>query len=129
MKKSTTNLLLLVGTIATVVLSACQSTDTTKIIQPTDYQISTVSLSLPREVVATNMAAQPVSDDTAYTLVGAALEKEQQTSIGLWLFSRSDSSFVRSVNQEAADNSPFPRWEATTPTQESNNLISFLTRR
>ena len=109
-------------------LIACHHTDTTKIIQPTDYQISTVSLSLPREVVATNMAAQPVSDDAAYTLVGAAFRKGEQRLVGLWLFSKEDSSFVKSVNQEAIDNSPFPAWEKTAPSQEADNLIAFLTR-
>ena len=113
---------------ALLALAACQTTDTTKIIQPTDYQISTVSLSLPREVVATNMAAQPVSDDDAYTLVGAVLRKGEQQLIGLWLFSEADSSFVKSVNQEAADNSPFPTWEKTAPAQEADNLIAFLRR-
>ena len=107
---------------------ACQTTDTTKIIQPTDYQISTVSLSLPREVVATNMAAQPVSDNEDYTLVGAVLRKGGQTLVGLWLFNQADSSFVKSVNQEALNNSPFPAWTHPTPTPEANNLVAFLTR-
>ena len=109
-------------------LVACRDTDTTKIIQPTDYQISTVSLSLPREVVATNMAAQPVSRDNDYTLVGAVLRKGEQQSVGLWLFSKEDSSFVKSVNQEAADNSPFPVWDDTPPSQEADNLVAFLSR-
>ena len=109
-------------------VAACQATDTTKIIQPTDRQISTVSLSLPREVVATNMAAQAVSDDDTYTLVGAVLRKGEQTLVGLWLFNENDSSFVKSINQEAVDNSPFPAWKKTSLDQEANNLIAFLTR-
>ena len=108
--------------------AACHSTDTTKIIQPTDYQISTVSMSLPREVVATNMAAQPISSDEDYTLVGALLSKGKQRVVGLWLFNKEDSSFVKSVNQEAVDNSPFPAWEQTAPSQDMNNLRAFLTR-
>ena len=114
--------------LALLILVACQATDTTKIIQPTDYQISTVSLALPREVIATNMAAQSVSDDEAYTLVGAALRKGEQTLVGLWLFSEEDSSFVKSVNQEAVDNSPFPAWQQEALTQEADNLVAFLTR-
>ena len=114
--------------ITLMVITACQSSDTTKIIQPTDRQISTVSLSLPREVVATNMAAQPVSDNDAYTLVGAVLRKGEQTLVGLWLFNKNDSSFVKSVNQEAAENSPFPAWEKTSFNQEADNLVAFLTR-
>ena len=94
---------------------ACRTTDTTKIIQPTDHQISTVSLSLSREVVATNMAAQSVSDNEDYTLVGAVLRKGGQTLVGLWLFNQADSSFVKSVNQEALNNSPFPAWAHPTP--------------
>ena len=114
-------------TLALLTLVACHSTDTTKIVQPTDYQISTVSLSLPREVVATNMAAQPVSDDH-YTLVGATLRKEGQMTVGLWLFSQRDSSLVKSVNQEAIENSPFPAWQKKPPTREADNLIAFLSR-
>ena len=114
--------------LAVVVLAGCGHTDTTKIIQPTDYQISTVSLSLPREVVATNMAAQPISNDDAYTLVGAVLRKGEQTLVGLWLFNKPDSSFVKSVNQEAVDNSPFPAWDQRAPAKDANNLVAFLTR-
>ena len=129
MKQFRTNLTLPLSALCLIFLLACQATDTTKIIQPTDYQISTVSLSLPREVVATNMAAQLIADNTSYTLVGATLRREHQTSVGLWLFSQEDSSFVRSVNQEALDNSPFPRWNKTALAQESDNLTAFLTRR
>ena len=118
-----------IGTIvALLTLIACHSTDTTKIIQPTDYQISKVSLSLPREVVATNMAAQPMADNEDYTLVGALLRKGEQQLVGLWLFNEKDPSFVKSINREAASNSPFPPLREFTPTQEADNLVAFLTR-
>lgn len=120
--------LLLSTALIGLTLVACHGTDTTKIIQPTDYQISTVSLSLPQEVVATNMAAQPIADNAAYTMVGAVLRKGEQKLVGLWLFSTEDSSFVKSVNQEATDNSPFPPLQEYTSTQEADNLIAFLTR-
>ena len=128
MKRLLSYRILLSTSLIWLILVACHSTDTTKIIQPTDYQISTVSLSLPREVIATNMAAQPMADNAAYTLVGAALKKGEQRLVGLWLFSTEDSSFVKSVNQEATDYSPFPPLQEYAYTQEANNLIAFLSR-
>lgn len=111
-----------------LLLAACQSLDTTKIVQPTDYQLSTVSLSLPREVIATNMAAQSLEENDTYTLVGAALQRGEQQLVGLWLFSKQDSSFIKSINQTALTYSPFPRLEKFTPTQEADNLLAFLSR-
>ena len=78
--------------------------------------------------MATNMAAQSVEDHDAYTLVGATLRKGEQRLVGLWLFSEDDSSFVKSVNQEAIENSPFPQMQGYAATPEADNLKAFLTR-
>lgn len=107
---------------------ACDRFDSSKIIEPTDYQIQSVSFSLKDSVVPTNMAAQQMDDDQNFTLVGANLRKGNREFIGLWLFNNEDSTDIRSINQNAQDFSIFPQLRAARVKDEADNLIAFLDR-
>ena len=107
---------------------ACQPFDTSKIIEPTDYQIQSVSFNLSKEVIPTNMAAQKVEGSTGFTLVGAKLQQGNQNFIALWIFNTQDSSDIRSMNHNAQEFSDFPHLTAISAKDEASNLIAFLER-
>ncbi len=108
--------------------TACHRFDSSKIIEPTDYQIQSVSFNLDPDVIPTNMAAQAMEDDNNFTLVGASLRQGNKELVGLWLFNNLDSSDIQSVNQTAQDFSIFPELKNTQLRDEATNLIAFLER-
>ncbi|MEM9830774.1 MAG: hypothetical protein AAF944_09050 [Bacteroidota bacterium] len=112
-----------------VLLGACQSFDSSKIISPTDYQIQSVSFNLTHDVFATNMAAQKVGDNQDFTLVGATLQQGDQNFVALWVFNSQDPSDIRSINPSAQEFSDFPHLTAISAKDEASNLIAFLERR
>lgn len=111
-----------------IVFVACHRFDSSKIIEPTDYQIQSVSFNLDPDVVPTNMAAQPMEDNENFTLVGASLRQGNDELVGLWLFNNLDSTDIRSVNQTAQNFSVFPELENTKIRDEATNLMAFLDR-
>ncbi len=114
--------------IALALLSACHSFDTTEIIEPTDYQIQSVSFNLSKDVFPTNMVAQKVKDHQEFTLVGAKLQQGDQNFVALWLFNAQDSADIRSINHKAEEFSRFPYLTAITAQDEASNLTAFLKR-
>lgn len=108
--------------------SACQEFDSTKIIAPTDFQIEAVSLNLSEGVLATNVVAQKVEDDTQFTVVGAMLKHEGEEIVGIWLFDEQNPSAIKSINQTALAYSPFPEQHTLKVTNEARNLLAFLQR-
>lgn len=108
--------------------SACQEFDSTKIIEPTDFQIEAVSLNLSEGVLATNVAAQKVEEDTLFTIVGATLRYEGKETVGIWLFDEQNPSSIKSVNEAALAYSPFPEQHQLKVTSEARNLSAFLQR-
>lgn len=121
-----TKLVLAVSLLISV--AACDDFDSTKIIEPTTFQINAVSLNMPRELVPTNVAAQKVNDNEQFTLVGATFSNGQDEYVGIWLFDESDPEFIKSVNEVARSYSPFPTQEEVTVAQEADNLTAFLQR-
>jgi len=109
-------------------LTACDDFDTTKIIEPTTYQINAVSLNVPREMIPTNVAAQKVEENEQFTLVGATFRRGQDEVVGIWLFDENDPENIRSVNDIAENYSPFPSEDKLKLTQEARNLSAFLQR-
>lgn len=111
-----------------VTFTACHRFDSSKIIEPTDYQIQSVSFNLTPDVVPTNMAAQKMENNHNFTLVGASLRQGNKELVGLWLFNNQDSTDIRSVNQTAQDYSVFPELKNTQLREEATNLIAYLDR-
>lgn len=111
-----------------ITIAACDRFDSSKIIEPTDYQIQSVSFSLKDNVILTNMAAQQMDDNQNFTLVGANFRKGNREFIGLWLFNNEDSTDIRSINKNAQDFSVFPQLQAASVKDEADNLIAFLDR-
>ena len=109
-------------------LTACDDFDTTKIIEPTTYQINAVSLNVPREMVPTNVAAQKVEENEQFTLVGATFRRGQDEMVGIWMFNEQNPEDIRSVNDVAQNYSPFPSQNQLKVTQEARNLSAFLQR-
>lgn len=109
-------------------LTACDDFDTTKIIEPTTYQINAVSLNVPREMVPTNVAAQKVEENEQFTLVGATFRRGQDEVVGIWMFNEQNPEDIRSVNDVAQNYSPFPSQNQLKVTQEARNLSAFLQR-
>lgn len=107
---------------------ACQNFDTTKIIEPTDFQIEAVSLNLSEGVLATNVAAQKVEEDAQFTVVGATLKHDDEVVVGIWLFDEQNPSAIKSVNETALAYSPFPEQHQLQVTNEARNLVAFLQR-
>lgn len=115
-------------TLFVLFFSACQDFDTTKIIAPTDFQIEAVSLNLSEGVMATNVAAQKVEEDTQFTVVGATLKHGKEEVVGIWLFDEQNPSAIKSVNETALAYSPFPEQHQLKVTSEARNLSAFLQR-
>lgn len=111
-----------------LLLGSCNDFDTTKIIEPTTYQINAVSLNVPREMIPTNVAAQKVEENEQFTLVGATFRRGQDEVVGIWLFDENDPENIRSVNDIAENYSPFPSEDNLKLTQEARNLSAFLQR-
>ncbi len=111
-----------------IAVSACQDFDTTKIIAPTDFQIEAVSLNLNEGVLATNVAAQKLEDDTQFTVVGATLKHEGEEIVGIWLFDEQNPDDIASINETALAFSPFPEQHTRKVTSEARNLSAFLLR-
>jgi len=111
-----------------IVFVACHRFDSSKIIEPTDYQIQSVSFNLDHDVVPTNMAAQKMEGDQDFTLVGASLRQGDRKLVGLWLFNNQDSTDIRSVNQAAQDLSIFPEVNGPQLKEEATNLVAYLDR-
>ena len=109
-------------------VAACHPFDSTKIIEPTDYQIQSVSFHLKKDIVPTNMVAQRMEDDQKFTLVGASLKKGNKEFIGLWLFNNEDPEDIHSVNKNATDFSEFPQLQAFNVEAEADNVMAFLNR-
>ena len=109
-------------------LGACSDFDTTKIIEPTTFQINAVSLNVPREMVPTNVAAQKVEENEKFTLVGATFRRGQDEMVGIWMFNEDNPDDIRSVNDIAENYSPFPGQNQLKVTQEARNLSAFLQR-
>lgn len=119
---------LFLWTLLVMCFSACQDFDTTKIIEPTDFQIEAVSLNLSEGVMATNVAAQKVEEDTQFTVVGATLKHGKEEVVGIWLFDEQNPSAIKSVNETALAYSPFPEQHQLKVTDEARNLSAFLQR-
>jgi len=111
-----------------LLLTACDNIDTTKIIEPTTFQINAVSLNVPREMVPTNVAAQKVDENAQFTLVGATFRRGQEELVGIWMFDEQNPEDIRSVNDIAENYSPFPSQDQLKVTQEAKNLTAFLQR-
>lgn len=111
-----------------ILLAACDDFDTTKIIEPTTFQINAVSLNMPREMIPTNVAAQKVEENEQFTLVGATFRRGQDEVVGIWLFDENDPENIRSVNDIAENYSPFPSQNKLQLTREARNLTAFLQR-
>jgi hypothetical protein len=111
-----------------LLLTACSDFDSTKIIEPTTYQINAVSLNMPREMVPTNVAAQKVEENEQFTLVGATFLRGQDELVGIWLFDESNPEDIRSINEIAQNYSPFPVQDQLKLTSEVRNLSAFLQR-
>jgi len=122
MRKVITPLLLV------LLFTACSDFDSTKIIEPTTYQINAVSLNMPREMVPTNVAAQKVEENEQFTLVGATFLRGQDELVGIWLFDESNPEDIRSINEIAQSYSPFPVQDQLKLTSEVRNLSAFLQR-
>ncbi|MFP4091381.1 MAG: hypothetical protein ACLFT3_13830 [Cyclobacteriaceae bacterium] len=114
--------------IITCLLAACSEFDSTKIIEPTTYQIETVSLSMPSGMFPTNVAAQKVDENEKYTLVGATFKQGQNEIIGIWMFNEENPEDVKSINETAQNYSPFPAQDQLSVTTEARNLSAFLKR-
>ncbi|MFP4093713.1 MAG: hypothetical protein ACLFUB_04470 [Cyclobacteriaceae bacterium] len=114
--------------IITCLLAACSEFDSTKIIEPTTYQIETVSLSMPSGMFPTNVAAQKVDENEKYTLVGATFKQGQNEIIGIWMFNEENPEDVKSINETAQNYSPFPVQDQLSVTTEARNLSAFLKR-
>jgi hypothetical protein len=113
---------------AILFLTSCDDFDTTKIIEPTTFQINAVSLNMQREMIPTNVAAQKVEENDQFTLVGATFRRGQDEVVGIWLFDEDDPENIRSVNDIAENYSPFPSQDQLQLTQEARNLSAFLQR-
>lgn len=111
-----------------LLLIACNDFDTTKIIEPTTFQINAVSLNMPREMVPTNVAAQKVEENSKFTLVGASFRRGQDELIGIWMFNEDNPDDIRSINDIAENYSPFPGQNQLKVTREAKNLSAFLQR-
>jgi hypothetical protein len=109
-------------------LPACSEFDSTKIIEPTTYQIEAVSLNMPTGMFPTNVAAQKVDENTKYTLVGATFRQGQEEIVGIWMFNEEQPEDIRSINDIARDYSPFPSQDKLKVTSEARNLSAFLKR-
>ena len=109
-------------------ITACDDFDTTKIIEPTTFQINAVSLNVPREMVPTNVAAQKVEENEKFTLVGATFRRGQDEMVGIWMFNDDNPEDIRSVNDIAENYSPFPGQNQLKVAQEARNLSAFLQR-
>ncbi len=109
-------------------LGACNDFDTTKIIEPTTFQINAVSLNVPHEMIPTNVAAQKVEEDNKFTLVGATFRRGQDELVGIWMFNEDNPDDIRSINDIAKNYSPFPSQDQLKVTQEARNLSAFLQR-
>jgi len=112
-----------------LLFTSCKDFDSTKIIEPTTYQIEAVSLSMPREMIPTNVAAQKVEDHEQYTLVGATFRWGSDEIVGIWLFDEENPQDIFSINEIAQNYSPFPRKrDELQLTNETRNLSAFLMR-
>ncbi|MEQ9441152.1 MAG: hypothetical protein RIG62_19065 [Cyclobacteriaceae bacterium] len=111
-----------------LLFAACHQFDSTKIIEPTDYQIQSVSFHLKEDIVPTNMVAQKMEEDQNFTLVGASLKQGNKEFVGLWLFNNENPTDIHSVNKNALDFSEFPQLQAFHIGDEADNLMAFLNR-